>query len=145
MYNLAYVSNNLRMMETGYRYPPRGSWVLYLDNWSYMALSSSVIGFGSWSNSNIFQIIYAVISGYTRLMWHNIWFPLSKSTNCNLSLRQWYPSLLLVFFFIMVVSLFSLIISRLNTLNPKQNGCHFGESIFKCVFLNEKMWILLQI
>ena len=32
-----------------------------------------------------------------------------------------------------------------NSLRPKQNGHHFADDIFKCIFLNENIWILLQI
>ena len=33
----------------------------------------------------------------------------------------------------------------LNTLRPRQNGRHFADDIFKCIFLNENVWISLQI
>ena len=32
-----------------------------------------------------------------------------------------------------------------NTLRPRQNGRHFAEDIFKCVFLNESVWIPIEI
>ena len=32
-----------------------------------------------------------------------------------------------------------------NTLRPRQNGCHFADDVFKCIFLNENVWILLKI
>ena len=32
-----------------------------------------------------------------------------------------------------------------NTLRPRQNGCHFADDIFKCIFLNENLWILSKI
>ena len=32
-----------------------------------------------------------------------------------------------------------------NTLRPRQNGCYFPDNIFKCIFLNENIWILLKI
>ena len=31
------------------------------------------------------------------------------------------------------------------TLRPRQNGWHFAGDIFKCIFLNESVWILLNI
>ena len=31
---------------------------------------------------------------------------------------------------------------RCNTLCPEKNGWHFTDDIFKCIFLNEKLWIL---
>ena len=33
----------------------------------------------------------------------------------------------------------------INTLSPRQNGRHFVEDIFKCIFLNENVWISLMI
>ena len=35
--------------------------------------------------------------------------------------------------------------SGLNTLRPAQNGHHFGDDIFKCIFLNENVWIPIKI
>ena len=32
-----------------------------------------------------------------------------------------------------------------NTLGQKQNGRHFADNIFKCIFLNENFWILDEI
>ena len=31
--------------------------------------------------------------------------------------------------------------SRFNTLRPRQNGRHFADDIFTCIFLNENAWI----
>ena len=33
----------------------------------------------------------------------------------------------------------------LNTLRLRQNGRHFPDAIFKCIFLNENIWILIEI
>ena len=33
----------------------------------------------------------------------------------------------------------------LNTLRPGQNGSHFPDNIFKCIFFNENIWILIEI
>ena len=33
----------------------------------------------------------------------------------------------------------------LNTLRPRQNRCHFADDIFKCIFLNENVWIPIKI
>ena len=35
--------------------------------------------------------------------------------------------------------------SGLNTLRPRQNGRHFPDDIFKCIFLNENVWISIKI
>ena len=32
--------------------------------------------------------------------------------------------------------------SRINTLMPRQDGHRFADDIFKCIFLNENIWIL---
>ena len=37
------------------------------------------------------------------------------------------------------------IVSCLNTLRPRQNGRHFADDIFKCIFLNENVWIPIKI
>ena len=34
--------------------------------------------------------------------------------------------------------------NSLNTLRPRQNGHHFAEDIFKWIFLNENVWILIN-
>ena len=36
-------------------------------------------------------------------------------------------------------------IPLLNTFRPKQNGRHFSDDIFSCIFLNENVWILNKI
>ena len=33
----------------------------------------------------------------------------------------------------------------INTLRPRQNGRHFADNIFKCIFFNENVWILIKI
>ena len=33
----------------------------------------------------------------------------------------------------------------LNTLRPRQNGRHFADDMFKCIILNENVWILIEI
>ena len=33
----------------------------------------------------------------------------------------------------------------LNTLRPRQNGRHFADDTFKCIFLNENVWIVSKI
>ena len=35
--------------------------------------------------------------------------------------------------------------SSFNTLRPRQNGRHFVDDIFKCIFLNENVWIAIKI
>ena len=35
--------------------------------------------------------------------------------------------------------------NTINTLRQRQNGRHFADDIFKCMFLNENVWILINI
>ena len=32
-----------------------------------------------------------------------------------------------------------------NKLRPRQNGCHLTDDIFKCIFLNDNVWISIKI
>ena len=43
------------------------------------------------------------------------------------------------------VSASLLFIASINILSPRQNGRHFPDDIFKCIFLNEYVWIAIQI
>ena len=33
----------------------------------------------------------------------------------------------------------------INTLKPRQNGRHFADDIFKCIFLDENVWIPIKL
>ena len=33
----------------------------------------------------------------------------------------------------------------INTLRPRQNGRHFTDDMFKCIFLNENVWIMIEV
>ena len=35
--------------------------------------------------------------------------------------------------------------NTVNKLGPRQNGCHLADDIFKCIFLNENVWIFIKI
>ena len=35
--------------------------------------------------------------------------------------------------------------ASINTLRPRQNGRHFADDIFKCIFLNENVWIPIKV
>ena len=34
---------------------------------------------------------------------------------------------------------------HVNTLSPRQNGRHFPDDIFRCIFLNENVWISIEV
>ena len=36
-------------------------------------------------------------------------------------------------------------LTNVDTLRPRQNGRHFADDIFKCIFSNENVWILIKI
>ena len=40
---------------------------------------------------------------------------------------------------------FAWYLSYFNSLRPRQNGRHFADDIFKCIFLNENVWIPIKI
>ena len=45
----------------------------------------------------------------------------------------------------LLVGLQSPVVTTINTLRPRQNGCHFADDIFKCIFLNENVLIPIKI
>ena len=45
----------------------------------------------------------------------------------------------------MMSLLASLIITKINSSPHVQNGRHFADDIFRCIFVNEKFWILIKI
>ena len=67
----------------------------------------------------------------------NVIIPLSRKCNCLSRLvtrtfnDKWFKIVLTVL--------------SLNTLRPRQDGRHFPDDIFKWIFLNENLWISLQI
>ena len=43
------------------------------------------------------------------------------------------------------IDAYTLVKAGINTLRPRQNGRHFADDIFKRIFLNENIWILIKI
>ena len=43
------------------------------------------------------------------------------------------------------IVMISWLLETFNTLRPRQNGRHFPDDIFKCIFLNETVWISITI
>ena len=37
------------------------------------------------------------------------------------------------------------LMTSINTLSPRENGDHFADDIFKCIFMNENVWISIKI
>ena len=46
---------------------------------------------------------------------------------------------------IVMQSIRMVFVIALNSLRPRQNGRHFADDIFKCIFLNENVWISIKI
>ena len=70
--------------------------------------------------------------------WHNIVFPLWLH-NCSHIMRVHFK----LSEYIWHVNHPTLL--ALNTLRPRQNGRHFADDMFKCIFLNENVWIPIEI
>ena len=46
---------------------------------------------------------------------------------------------------VLISGYFSISFISFSTLRPRQNGSHFPDNIFKCIFLNENVWIPVKI
>ena len=72
-------------------------------------------------------------------MWHfeqkNV--PKQPRTFCHIGLVQERRNV--------IATALELRLSCINTLRPRQNGRHFTDDVFKCIFLNENVRILLKI
>ena len=64
---------------------------------------------------------------------------------CLLGLSQIQDTIQTVNISFVVQSLNQFSMSRVNTLRPRQNGRHFADDMFKCIFLNENVWIPIEI
>ena len=51
----------------------------------------------------------------------------------------------ILFYFCQYAYLYLASPGTFNTLRPRQNGRHFPDEIFKCIFLNENAWISIKI
>ena len=63
---------------------------------------------------------------------------------------QWNQHSTLPYFFCLkslkpAICEFQVQFSAVITLRPGQNGCHFADDIFKCIFLNENVWTPIKI
>ena len=63
------------------------------------------------------------------------WYPIFASSDCN----SFEDQAIIDFIYS------CLILVWVNTLRPRQDGRHFPDDIFKCIFLNENVWISLKI
>ena len=82
------------------------------------------------------QWIYSLDQGL------NLW---ACSLICQLRGFAALLSLLLTHWCLVTWKSNELIVDSVNTLRTRQNGCHFQDGIFKWIFLNENVWILIKI
>ena len=55
-----------------------------------------------------------------------------------------YPASLVYQNYLVMSTTYLALTISLNTLRPRQNGCHFPDDIFKCIFLNENVKISIK-
>ena len=79
-------------------------------------------------------ISYSVSNHYRNQLWSNhdqSALANSHTLYCIYTWYTWLPCLKELWLF--------------NTLMPRQNGRHFADDIFKCIFVKENVWILIKI
>ena len=88
-----------------------------------------------WINRNLISVLKF---GHEQLKFHQIWLKYTLHYYCSEWMLTWqfqspgYSSYVAEFCYF-------------NTLKPRQNGRNFADVIFKCIFLNENVWILIEI
>ena len=79
---------------------------------------------------------------YKRVYWHIYFFTIYKVIFLqNAENDRFFPSSRAIPICITVHTFRS---HSINTLRPKQNGRHFADDIFKCILLNENVWITIN-
>ena len=58
--------------------------------------------------------------------------------------RQLFTSLFLTIFFSTLLYITASPSIEINTLRTRQNGHHFTDGLFKCIFLNENLWTSIK-
>ena len=91
-------------------------WMKYFDFWLKFLLS-------------LFLLALLTISQH----WFREWLGTKKATSYSLN-HCWR-----------LMATMSRQNGDLNTLRPRQNGRHFADDIFRCIFLNENVWIPIKI
>ena len=57
----------------------------------------------------------------------------------------WWKRCIRLFYTVTIMEADVQVMEGLNSLRPRQDGRHFADDIFKCIFLNENEWILINI
>ena len=117
--------------------------------WGHINLSGFLIPQTTSSYSKcVYVLMYACIFvankwiWFVRLQWVNSQWTVSYS--CLTSMQC--PCSVTVTYMYFDIKLEMPDVSQtLNTLRPKQNGRHFPDDIFKCIFVNGNIWISIKI
>ena len=73
-------------------------------------------------------------------VWDEITYPCPNFNGCTCEVWEW------ISFFISHITIGLITYhARINTLRPRQNGRHFADDIFKCIFLHENVSIAIKI
>ena len=76
---------------------------------------------------------------------HSSYYPRGSHLHLG-SVSQWFTWDLIGFYgYFMMGLLQSTSQGLVNPLRPRPNGCHFADDMFKCIFLNENIWIPIEI
>ena len=81
--------------------------------------------FGNFEFEASFQLISCIVTAPNMAAWKGSWFP--YISRCSVAPKRPQISLPLI------------------QLRPRQNGCHFADNSFKCIFLNENVSISIKI
>ena len=106
--------------------------------WYYLIGSifkSNFLNKNYWLSNNIHLNLFLMVQLTICKHWFRWWLGAKEATSHYLI--QWRPS-----------SLAHICLTRpqwVNTLRPRQNGRHFADDMFKCIFLNENVWIPIKI
>ena len=83
------------------------------------------------------------------ITWTNIDWSLVKSSDSHImTISKEMPQRSITKIGLKIIYKISLKFPRgqwVNTLRPRQNGRHFADDVFKCIFLNGNLWILIKI
>ena len=111
---------------------------------------------GQWHGALMFSLICAWISGWVnnreagdlrrqRAHYGVIVMVLASGTRSLIKQPQSHWSCMTLYSCVFLYTCIFLGIFVINTLMPRQNGRHFADVIFKCIFLNENAWIHIKI
>ena len=132
----------------------------YLNQYWPRSMSPYGVTRPQWVNHDAMDFVLFISSF---LLLHNVnaiyvmWDPVQKlvpSTRVTtVGFQAGFSLTPFVYFFVKEISDFTKLLIGfplvtsfwINTLRPRQNGRHFADDMFKCIFLNENVWIPIEI